>query len=159
MRNTIFLISLFVIIGCRNENPISGTYKSKDSNINAVVLDSSLFLMKGIDTLIHYDLRIYKTSYLPKEPTIREYNVLFGHCLCHNGFEDFANPFIFKYDSLRGGSLTCFFFDNDILHIGGYNFKRVKDKDEAEKVFLIWGDLYKNNSDQLEYDEAFKQNQ
>ena len=46
-----------------------------------------------------------------------------------------------------------------MLYIGGYKFKRIENNDEVTKVFLIWSDLYKNNNDQLDYDEAFKQNQ
>jgi hypothetical protein len=152
MKNTIFLIFLLVLIGCRNDSSIGGIYKSKDGKISSIVYENSLALIKGTDTLISYSLTMHRTDiYL--DDTIRNYMVGFEYSLCPRGYEKFKNPFVFEYDSLLGGTLTAVFFDDDLFNIGGNILYRVDNENDARLILLNWSDLIKNNNDQLEYDE------
>lgn len=143
MKNIFTIIVIVVFWGCSNANPISGCYQTKDKEISATILDSSLFLMIGVDTMIIYDLKYFKEFNF--DTTIyRFYNVLFSNTLNSNGYETFDIPVHYRYDSSFGGVLMAEFINEDFFTFGGYNFYRVSGS-ESEQIFNKWNDLYLHN--------------
>lgn len=124
-------------------SPISAGYQTKDGRLSAIVIDSSLFLMIGKDTMIIYDLKIDFTHQRDSD-TYRHYKVQFSNSLNRSGYEHFELPIKLEPDFEYGGTLTALFTNNDRLSFGGYYFMKCQGN-KGQEVFDNWQDLLHGN--------------
>lgn len=143
MKKILIFLLLMHLIACSKESPISGIYRTNDDFLFSVITDSTLYLMKGSDTAIIYDLHKLKEFEIEKN-IYRIYNVTFQNSLTRNGFESFDFDIDFEYSSMFGGTLIAFFENNENFKLGGYSFHKQQDV-EANRIFDIWQDLLINN--------------
>lgn len=140
-----FLMVIFILLSCSKMSPISGLYQTKDGSLSANVLDSTLFLMIGIDTMILYDLKVrYKIQ--DDSNTFRIYHVLFNNSLDRTGYKTFDIPLQFEYDLDFGGTLMAHFKNNDSFNFGGYLFYNQKNEN-SKRIFENWTDLFLGNTE------------
>jgi len=143
MKRVFYSLFVLLLISCSKESPINGLYQSKDGHLSAVIMDSTLFLMIGPDSMFIYELKIHSVVEY-KEDTFRFYNVLFRKSLNRSGYELFNIPLAFEYDSLFGGVLIACFHDNNSFGIGGHYLYHQRDSNGG-RIFNNWRDLYLNN--------------
>lgn len=143
MKNIFILFVVVFFLGCSKESPIAGIYQTKDARLSANVLDSTIYLIIGIDTAIIYDIKIHSVHHLDSI-TYRVYNVLYNNSLNRNGFESFDIPLKFDYSPTHGGALTASFINDDSFMLGGYVFLRQRGEEE-KKIFDSWIDLFTDN--------------
>jgi hypothetical protein len=145
MKKTWFLMIISILLSCSRISPISGLYQTKDGRLSANVLDSTLFLMIGIDTMIIYDLKIHYT--LQEDSNIfRIYHVLYYKSLNRSGYRSFEIPIRFEYDLDFGGTLMVQFKNNDSFYLGGYWFYNQRNEN-GNKIFDNWNNLYLGNTE------------
>lgn len=127
------------------EMAIIGLYQTEDKKISANVLESTLFLMIGTDTMIIYDLKFHLKE-IDDNNTYRLYHVLYCNSLNRNGYRTFDMPIQIKPDISNGGTLTALFRNNDSFVFGGYYFER-PNIDNYQKIFDNWNNLYLGNTE------------
>lgn len=146
MKYIILVFTLFQLYGCVNKiGPINGCYQTKDEILSACVIDSSLYMMKGNDTMIIYNLSLYSSVNHSKN-FLRLYNVNYYKSLSRDGFSNFDIPFKYKYDASFGGDLMALFTDDDQFIIGGYIFYRQIDE-SSSIIFNRYNNLLMENLD------------
>jgi len=145
MKRITLLLLAGLIIACSKMSPISANYQTGDGHLSAVVIDSSLFLMIGRDTMIIYDLKIDFT-YQRDSNTYRLYKVLFSNSLNRAGYNHFEIPIKLEPDLEYGGTLTVLFINNDSFNFGGVNFQKCRGNNGKE-IFDNWLNLLSMNSE------------
>lgn len=132
-----------IFSGCSKISPISGSYEAKDKSMSALVLDSTLFLMFGQDSMIIYELRIYDTFIF--DTTInRVHKVLFSGSLTSWGYELFEMTTKLEPDPLYGNTLMAWFENNESFTLGGLNFYRCR-PERGREIFRNWENLFLGN--------------
>lgn len=155
MKKLYLILILFIILGCSENSPIGGAYLANDNRLSAIIVDSTLYMMIGVDTMIIYKLQIkYDTKHLQDRSDnaviFRTYNVVYSNSLDRDGYRNIELPFVFNhYDQGCGGTLMANFNNNDYFSLGGYRFDRLKNADTVEKMLNTWSDLLANNTDEI----------
>lgn len=126
-------------------SPISGDYQTKDGRLSAVVIDSSLFLMIGTDSMVIYDLKIHFESKIDSN-TYRLYKVLFNNSLTRRGYESINLPLKLEPNMELGGTLTAIFRNNDSFSFGGHYFT-IQRNEKGKAIFENWGNLLIGNQE------------
>lgn len=139
-----FVLFILLFANCSKESPISAVYQSTKDHLSATIIDSTLYLMIGLDTAIIYNLQIH-TELQIEENTYRIYNVVYSNSLNRHGYTSIGIPLEFVYSKDFGGTLIASFINNDSFTLGGYSFKRAE-SDRAKKIFDNWSNLILNNT-------------
>ena len=142
-KNIIIFLWGLLVLACSRMSPISADYQTKDGRLSAIVIDSSLFLMIGKDTMIIYDLNIDFTQQRDSD-TYRLYKVQFSNSLIRSGYEHFELPIKLEPDLEYGATLTALFTNNDYLKFGGYYFMKCQGN-IGKEIFDNWQDLLLRN--------------
>ena len=145
-----FLTSSFIISSC-NENltPYSGIYVSDNSDISAIVIDSSLCLMTGPDTAYFYNLYSINEIFLPELMTEDEKMYILGLTYSYSfnrlGAVEFASNFEFETDKNYGNTVVAIFEGNSSLTIGGLFYKKPNSDKKSKEILSNYNDLLTNN--------------
>jgi len=140
-----FVSLLTLLSSCSNDTgPISGCYKIKGQEKYAVVIDSTLYLLCGFDSMFTYDLKLNGVCKFNDTTTARLYCIVYSNSLNREGYKDMLCPLKFDFDENFGGLPVALFTNNTSLIFGGYDFER--EKDSAKFIFDKWTDLMTNNT-------------
>lgn len=143
MYRVCLLILLLFITGCNKKDPIGGIYQTADGRMSGIVMENTLHLMIGHDTMIIYDLKTDKVFAIDST-VIRTYKALFNSSLNRTGYEPFKIPINLAPDLEYGGTLMVSFTNNDSFRFGGFYFMN-PGKEICQEIFNQWEDLYFGN--------------
>lgn len=146
-----FSLSLLLSItlwSCNSDDPFGGVYKMKSDTKYAVVIDSTIYIMCGFDSMFIYDMQIKQKIQFNDSILFAIFDFNFNNSIDRSGYGNIDCPLKFNTNETNGGLPLVIFENNTSFLIGGYEFARMEDS--AEAVFNKWVDLtMKNNQTQL----------
>lgn len=117
------LLLLLTLFGCNKSGSIH-CYKIKDSNRTAIIQDSTISVMCGLDTVFIYDLKKIRQFVGDDGKTYKVYNLKFINSAVRIGYGLIDCPLKMKVQNLMGGLPVALVQDNESINLGGYNFTR-----------------------------------
>lgn len=146
----IFVVTILGVLGCNNSlTPYSGVYELPNSRISAIVIDSSVCILYGLDTAYFYDLHLIEEIYLPElmneDEKLFILGMTYSSSLTRMRYEHIECKIDFQLDKSYGNSLTAVFQGNQTAIIGGLNFNRPEENKESERIFQNYQNILTNN--------------
>jgi len=141
---SLFLFISITLWSCNKDDPYGGVYKMKTEKKYAVVIDSTVYIMCGFDSIFFYDMHIKQKIQLSDSMLFTIFHFNYNNSINKSGYENIDCPLKFNTNETNGGLPLLIFENNTSFLIGGYEFERMKDS--AEYVFHKYSYLLTNNT-------------